>query len=102
MTCRTFLGSVNALNPATYNVPAVGRNKVATALMKVVLPAPLGPNNAVIWPDWATRSSPCQTVNGYSFRTLPLTSLPTTASGRWPRFSVSTCLDLGHVELGCG
>ena len=43
---------------ATLSVPDVGSSRVATALMKVVLPAPLGPSRAVTRPDSATRSSP--------------------------------------------
>jgi uncharacterized protein YndB with AHSA1/START domain len=43
---------------ATRIVPRSGRSSVATALTKVVLPAPLGPSNAVTWPDSAVRLRP--------------------------------------------
>src|SRR4030095_7860649 len=35
-----------------------GRSRVATVRTKVVLPAPLGPSTARIWPGSAPRSSP--------------------------------------------
>src|SRR5262249_54866954 len=58
MTRRTSLGWAQTSTPATRTSPPSGRNSVATALMKVVLPAPLGPSSAVTWPDSATRSRP--------------------------------------------
>src|SRR5262249_19982223 len=60
ITCRTRAGWRNASIPATCRLPASGRSRVATARMKVVLPAPLGPSRATTRPGSATRSSPAR------------------------------------------
>jgi hypothetical protein len=43
--------------PVTRSEPRSGCNSVATVLMKVDFPAPLGPRMATTCPDWMVRSS---------------------------------------------
>ena len=58
MILRTSFGCWRTSIPATVSVPLSGRSNVATALMNVVLPAPLGPSSAVSRPVSAVRSNP--------------------------------------------
>ena len=58
-----YYGSnLSLIQLATISVPESGFTRVATAEMKVVLPAPLGPSRAVRQPLWATRSMPSMAV----------------------------------------
>src|ERR1051325_809081 len=76
---RTSVGCVVGSRPSSSSEPLVGRSRVVSILMVVVLPAPFGPRNAKI--------SPARTSNDASLTavTAPndLTMCWTRMMGRW-------------------
>src|SRR5438045_7464371 len=50
MLCRTAADSCSISKPLTKARPLLGRNKVQSILMVVLLPAPLGPRNPKVSP----------------------------------------------------
>src|SRR5262245_2102546 len=88
--------------PATRTSPASGLNRVATALMNVVLPAPFGPSRAVTRPHSATGSRPARASTSPNRLHTPRASMIAVMEralplGRWPLRGLSHLRDfVGH------
>jgi hypothetical protein len=67
ITRRMRAVSATTSKPATRAVPEVGSRRVVRILMRVVLPAPLGPSSPKSSPAGISRSTPSSAVTGFGF-----------------------------------
>src|SRR5918996_325463 len=74
MRARLGAGSFVMSAPAKRTLPASGRRSPASWLMKVVLPAPLGPITAWVSPSLTSKSMPSQARSAPKLLVSPLTS----------------------------